>query len=248
MARLRMVVMAFVLAEAILLLNPVQAVLAHYRSWHLDLNARGDFLYLNLPSLGLQVWREGQLRAVFPVAIGRLGQETPVGYYRIETRRTWPTWYPPQGGEPVPPGPANPLGSRFLGLNLPMYGLHGTNDPASIGRAVSRGCIRLREEDIRRLWALTYPGMPVRIAYERVQATSGPWGSSLLLWPDVYRRQPVKPSHLVKAVPPLAREMRLAAEALSLVEDGPVLVVMAGAPSSISLHVRGKGVVREASN
>lgn len=205
-------------------------------------------MYLNLPSLRLRVWREGRLRAVFPVAIGRPGQETPVGYYRIESRRTRPTWYPPEGGEPVPPGPANPLGSRFLGLDLPMYGLHGTNDPASIGKTVSRGCIRLKEEDIGRLWTLTYPGMPVRIVYERVEVTSSLYQSRLLLWPDVYSRRPVRPSHLVKAMPSLSREMRLAAEALSLAREGPVLVVMAAVPSSISLHIRGKGVVREASN
>lgn len=189
-----------------------------------------DFLFLNLPALRVQVWRDGVLRGCFPVAIGKPTQPTPTGIYRVVARRMYPTWYPPEGGPPVPPGPDNPLGSRFLALSLPGYGLHGTNAPGSIGRAVSRGCIRLSEEDVLLLWRWAYAGMPVRIAYHRVMAAPAGWGVSLVVFPDPYDAAAVTAAGLAGLCPWPGEVALLAQDATEWAADGPVLLSVASPP------------------
>jgi lipoprotein-anchoring transpeptidase ErfK/SrfK len=86
----------------------------------------------------------------FQVATGQSIYPTPLGHYEIVTKWRNPWWYPPQGSawaagkEPIPPGPGNPLGTRWMGLSAPYVGIHGTPDPASIGYSASHGCIRMR--------------------------------------------------------------------------------------------------------
>jgi lipoprotein-anchoring transpeptidase ErfK/SrfK len=93
--------------------------------------------------LGMRPWR------VFPVATGQSSYPTPLGRFRIVVKWKNPWWYPPsspwaQGLKPVPPGPGNPLGTRWMGLSAPGVGIHGTPDAASIGYSASHGCIRMR--------------------------------------------------------------------------------------------------------
>jgi hypothetical protein len=92
---------------------------------------------------GMQPWR------AFPVATGQSSYPTPLGRFRIVVKWKNPWWYPPssrwaQGLKPVPPGPGNPLGTRWMGLSAPGVGIHGTPDAASIGYSASHGCIRMR--------------------------------------------------------------------------------------------------------
>jgi len=101
---------------------------------------------------------------VYPMSIGRMDWETPLGRTKIVAMAKNPAWYPPQSvrdehaadGDPlpriVPPGPANPLGSRALRLGIPGYLIHGTNRPAGVGMRVSHGCIRMFPEDIEFLF------------------------------------------------------------------------------------------------
>jgi lipoprotein-anchoring transpeptidase ErfK/SrfK len=98
----------------------------------------------NLLSLydGTKLWRR------FRVATGQAAYPTPAGRFRIVVKWENPWWYPPPspwaaGESPVPPGPGNPLGTRWLGLSAPGVGIHGTPDPASIGYSESHGCIRM---------------------------------------------------------------------------------------------------------
>jgi L,D-transpeptidase ErfK/SrfK len=110
-----------------------------------------------------------------PVAIGRVGLDTPLGTFAVADKITDPSWTVPKDmaaeyrdkGVPfqavVPPGPDNPLGSHALVLDRPGYFIHGTNRPWSIGMRVSRGCIRLYPEDIRSLFPEVPQGTPVRI-------------------------------------------------------------------------------------
>ncbi|TML48437.1 MAG: L,D-transpeptidase, partial [Actinobacteria bacterium] len=77
---------------------------------------------------------------------------TPLGRFRVVVKWRNPWWYPPssrwaQGLKPVPPGPGNPLGTRWMGLSAPGVGIHGTPDAASIGYSASHGCIRMRIPD-----------------------------------------------------------------------------------------------------
>ena len=80
-----------------------------------------------------------------------------------------PTWY--GKGRIVPPGKSNPLGPRWLGLSKKGYGIHGTNNPASIGRGASHGCIRLRNSDIEELFEMVSVGDQVELDAERTSET-----------------------------------------------------------------------------
>ena len=79
-----------------------------------------------------------------------------------------PWWYPPasdwaKGEKPVPPGPGNPLGTRWMGLSAAGVGIHGTPDAASIGYSASHGCIRMRISEAEWLFAHVRVGTPVFI-------------------------------------------------------------------------------------
>ena len=92
---------------------------------------------------GMKQWR------LFTVATGQSSYPTPLGRFHVVVKWKNPWWYPPasrwaQGLKPVPPGPGNPLGTRWMGLSAPGVGIHGTPDAASIGYSASHGCIRMR--------------------------------------------------------------------------------------------------------
>ena len=111
----------------------------------------------------------------YPMSIGRMDWETPLGRTTIVAMAKNPAWYPPQSvrdehaadGDPlprvVPPGPDNPLGTRALRLGLPGYLIHGTNRPAGVGMRVSHGCVRMFPEDIEFLFDRIAVNTSVRI-------------------------------------------------------------------------------------
>jgi L,D-transpeptidase ErfK/SrfK len=126
---------------------------------------------INLAERNLYVYRDARPIRCYPVAIGMRGWETPTGEFTIANKRKNPTWFPPKWAieeEPVPPGPKNPLGDRWMGLSAPGYGIHATNAPSSVGRYVSHGCIRMYPEHAEELYELVRVGTPVRIVYEPV--------------------------------------------------------------------------------
>jgi lipoprotein-anchoring transpeptidase ErfK/SrfK len=96
----------------------------------------------------LSLYRYARLRRFFRVATGQSAYPTPLGRFTIQVMWRNPWWYPPnsrwaRGQKPIPPGPNNPLGTRWMGLTAPGVGIHGTPNPASIGYSVSHGCIRM---------------------------------------------------------------------------------------------------------
>jgi lipoprotein-anchoring transpeptidase ErfK/SrfK len=104
----------------------------------------------------------------FGVATGQSAYPTPVGNYEIVNMQRNPWWYPPPSkwaadSEPVPPGPGNPLGTRWMGISSPYVGIHGTPDSASIGYSASHGCIRMRIPDAEWLFQHVNVGTPVFI-------------------------------------------------------------------------------------
>ncbi len=108
----------------------------------------------------------GSYVADFPVGLGKLGS-TPVAEFVIEKKLKNPDWYP-SPGVMIPYGDArNILGTRWLGFkNSPDYrgfGIHGTVDPASIGREESSGCVRMQAADVERLFDWVPEGTPVTI-------------------------------------------------------------------------------------
>src|SRR5262249_61168811 len=89
--------------------------------------------------------------------------------FHIGVKRKTPWWYPPtqdswaKGLKPVPPGPDNPLGTRWMGLSAPGVGIHGTDAPSSIGYSVSHGCIRMQVPEAEWLFEHVSVGTPVVI-------------------------------------------------------------------------------------
>ncbi|MBT8077359.1 MAG: L,D-transpeptidase family protein [Gammaproteobacteria bacterium] len=121
---------------------------------------------------------EQQVVMTFPIGIGRVGWETPLGEATVIGKAQDPTWYVPasvrkehaEAGDPlpsvVPPGPDNPLGRHVLQLDMPGYLIHGTNQPYGVGMRVSHGCVRLYPENIELLYSLVQRGESVTIVNE----------------------------------------------------------------------------------
>ncbi|MGE5577416.1 MAG: L,D-transpeptidase [Syntrophothermus sp.] len=153
-----------------------------------DLALRREIV-INVPAFTLYLYEEGRLIRQYPIAVGRMVTPSNFGEYRIINRVVNPTWYP-EGREPVPPGPDNPVGTRWLGINLEGYGIHGTNDPSSIGKAVSKGCIRMRNEDVEELHDLVRIGTPVKLTYETIVIEPDREGKqyTITVYRDVYRK------------------------------------------------------------
>jgi lipoprotein-anchoring transpeptidase ErfK/SrfK len=109
-----------------------------------------------------------ELARTFTVATGQSSYPTPLGSFEIAQMWRDPWWYPPpspwaQGLEPVPPGPGNPLGTRWMGLNVSAVGIHGTPDAASLGYSASHGCIRMAIPSAEWLFSKVRVGTPVFI-------------------------------------------------------------------------------------
>jgi lipoprotein-anchoring transpeptidase ErfK/SrfK len=112
----------------------------------------GPVIVIHRGANRLYLYNGARLRRVFGVATGQAVYPTPLGRFQVIVKWTNPWWYPPaapwaKGEKPVPPGPGNPLGTRWMGLSAPGVGIHGTNNESSIGYSVSHGCIRMHVSD-----------------------------------------------------------------------------------------------------
>jgi lipoprotein-anchoring transpeptidase ErfK/SrfK len=117
----------------------------------------------------LAVVESGKVIRIFDTAVGAPKSPSPSGSFKIVQRLTDPTWY--SKGKIVPPGKACPIGTRWIGLSVKGYGIHGTNRPASIGHNASHGCIRLRNHDVEELFAMVSVGDDVELLAERTPET-----------------------------------------------------------------------------
>ena len=128
----------------------------------------GSILVVRRGSRYLTLYRRERYITSFPIAVGTSTYPTPLGRFRIVTKERNPTWNPPDsawaaGMGPIPPGPGNPLGTRWMGLSIPGYGIHGTSAPSSIGTAASHGCIRMYIHQSEWLFERVSVGTPVFI-------------------------------------------------------------------------------------
>jgi murein L,D-transpeptidase YcbB/YkuD len=119
-----------------------------------DASAATMQVVVNLSDRRLRVMSGDEVLKSYPVAIGKEGHRTPTGSFNVR-RIIWnPSWTPPdaswaRGKKPTPPGAAdNPMGRVKIFFAEPDYFIHGTNDPASVGKAASHGCLRMRNADI----------------------------------------------------------------------------------------------------
>ena len=117
----------------------------------------------------LYLYNGTHLVRIFPVATGQAAWPTPLGHFQIVVKQKNPWWFPPTqdswaaGAQPVPPGPGNPLGTRWMGLSAPGVGIHGTSEPWSIGHSESHGCIRMQIPSAEWLYNRVRVGTPVFI-------------------------------------------------------------------------------------
>ena len=155
-------------------LLPTQFVLPDvpYEGIVLNIASRRLFYFPEVP--------EGQATIVktYPIGIGRVGWETPLGATQVVAKAKDPHWFVPQSVRKehaelgdrlpsvIPPGPDNPLGHRVLKLEMPGYLIHGTNQPFGVGMRVSHGCVRLYPENIEYLYELVEVGELVNIINE----------------------------------------------------------------------------------
>jgi lipoprotein-anchoring transpeptidase ErfK/SrfK len=105
---------------------------------------------ININEKRLYLIRDAKIFKSYPVAIGKQASPTPKGTFKIEN---------------VAINPGGPFGVRWLGLDAPYgdYGIHGTNNPSSIGKAISNGCIRMQNRDILDLIKYVWVGTVVKI-------------------------------------------------------------------------------------
>ena len=128
----------------------------------------GSAIVILRESKRLVLYSRKKMVRLFGIATGQSSYPTPTGNYEIINMQRNPWWYPPPSGwaadsEPVPPGPGNPLGTRWMGISAPYVGIHGTPDSASIGYSASHGCVRMRIPDAEWLFRQVEVGTPVFI-------------------------------------------------------------------------------------
>jgi hypothetical protein len=134
----------------------------------------GRRIVVSIPDRKLAVIDAGNVVKVFPTAVGAPRTPSPKGSFTLIQRVVDPTWY--SKGRIVPPGKSNPLGTRWLGLSIKGYGIHGTNVPSSIGRNASHGCIRMRNRDVEELFEMVTVGDTVELYGDRNAETERLFG------------------------------------------------------------------------
>jgi len=122
-------------------------------------------IVVSIPDRKLALLEDGHVVKIYRVAVGAPESPSPSGEFKIVLRLKDPTYYHP--GLVVAPGPANPLGTRWMGLSIKGFGIHGTNQPGSVGRNASHGCIRLRNRDMEDLFDRVRSGDSVALIAER---------------------------------------------------------------------------------
>ncbi|HYN10917.1 MAG TPA: L,D-transpeptidase family protein [Vicinamibacterales bacterium] len=170
---------------------------------HLIPDRHQTAIVINIPQrLLFHTDTDGEVSA-YPVGLGRPTWPTFVGTFQIASLETDPVWDVPRSiqeelrrsGKPVvthvAPGPNNPLGAFWIGLDRPGYGIHGTNAPASIYHFQTHGCIRLHPDDVALLFRAVAVGTTGEIVYQPILLARSDDGTIWLeAHPDVYRRSP----------------------------------------------------------
>jgi L,D-transpeptidase ErfK/SrfK len=169
---------------------------------HVVVNGLRDGIMINIPQRMLFYFRDGRLSRQFPVGLGRPDRPTPTGPFKIVAKVEDPAWYVPRSIQEemrregrvvetcVPPGPDNPLGTRWLGLSIPRFGIHGTNDPNSIYRFHLYGCILAHNDDIAQLFDDVSLGTAGILVYRRLLIARVGDRVFLEVHRDIYERQP----------------------------------------------------------
>ena len=128
-------------------------------------------IVISLTECKLALLENGVVAKIYHVAVGAPASPSPVGIYEIANRIELPTYYAP--GKIIAPGLDNPLGTRWIGISIKGFGIHGTNRPKSIGKAASHGCIRLRNRDVEELFRIVREGDVVELHAQSSEELAG---------------------------------------------------------------------------
>ena len=145
-------------------------------------------IVLNIPEYTLQLIDGQRVLKQYEVAVGTSIEQTPVGKFAVFYKEINPTWYPASGfvdKTPVPPGPDNPLGSRWIEF-APAFGIHGTHKVWTVDYPVSGGCVRMYNPDVEELYELVDIGTPVTVTYETITLLEKNDGLYVRIFSDIY--------------------------------------------------------------
>ncbi len=161
---------------------------------------------INVPSRTLSLYKNSYLIGEYSVGVGYSQKMmTPQGYYKVEKKVIEPIWehpYKPEGAVRIS-NSKNPLGQRWIGFfedkNM-VYGIHGTNDPTSIGKFVSHGCVRMNNTDVEELFDLVDIGDTVHVTYNRFKLSQEADSIMLEVFPDPYKIKSLNENEIVNEV------------------------------------------------
>ena len=122
-------------------------------------------IVISIADRKLALVEDGKVLKSYPIAVGTRHTPSPDGDFVIINRAKDPVYR--HRDKDVPPGKDNPLGTRWMGLSMKGYGIHGTNVQSSVGKAASHGCFRMRKEDVEELYTLVQVGDSVTVRRER---------------------------------------------------------------------------------
>ena len=131
--------------------------------------AYARYIVINRSSFTLRFFHHLRLERSYTVAVGQQGLETPAGLYHAQDKQVDPSWHVPNSawagslaGQVIPPGPADPLKARWIGI-FNGAGIHGTDEVSSLGHAFSHGCVRMAIPDVIDLYDRVQVGDPIYI-------------------------------------------------------------------------------------
>jgi len=171
-------------------------------------------LIINIPEMRLYFFPSDALVGervpvlTWPIGIGAEEAPSPVGAFKVKSKDENPTWVVPANIQRemdhpvavVPPGPDNPLGAYRIRLSIDVYAIHGTNDPWTVGRLTTHGCIRLYPEDIEALYPLVDAGTPGEIVYQPVKFGESKGRIYAEVHQDVYQTYPDLEAHAMSVL------------------------------------------------
>lgn len=145
-------------------------------------------IMINIPEYRLYLYHNSGLFKIYKVAVGKIDSPSPTGEFQIINKVINPTWYP-EGRPAIPPGPNNPLGKYWMGLNNKGYGIHGNSAAWSIGAPASKGCFRMDNHQIKELFSIVPVGTPVKVNYctvkGKIDLDNQAW---LEIYSDIYHQ------------------------------------------------------------
>lgn len=182
-------------------LSPGEVLAVDQRRIKPRFDPRLSGVVLNLPEAQVYYVENGELVKEYPVAVSAPDSPTWIGSTRVVAKQKNPTWHVPKSIQAemaragrrvktsVPPGPWNPLGSRWIGFWDGSFGFHGTNTPTSIKQYASHGCVRFLAHDIQDLYERVAVGTSVHVVYQPVMLAADRETIWMSAYPDIYRKR-----------------------------------------------------------